>query len=181
MNNTTSLTPRPRYTYIYYMHAFRKCMQIALLVHAGTMHAFRMPFRFILVLCMHFECPFGSCWYYACILIAPFLSSFPSLLIYVPPLPQSMYNNLTQLRRMADRFAGTNHFAADSLQRQVAKLSAKFSRFETYLAERRKVVVGSLRFHTSFKEVGAKEPSSEDHRKIICAAATVYPHTLYII
>ena len=87
-----------------------------------------------------------------------------------------MYNNLTQLRRMADRFAGTNHFAADSLQRQVAKLSAKFSRFETYLAERRKVVVGSLRFHTSFKEVGAKEPLSEDHRKINCAAATVNPY-----
>ena len=67
--------------------------------------------------------------------------------------PQSMYNNLTQLRRMADRFAGKNHFAADSLQRQVAKLSSKFSRFENHLGERRRIVVGSLRFHTSYKEV----------------------------
>ena len=64
-----------------------------------------------------------------------------------------MYNNLTQLRRMADRFAGKSHFAADTLQRQVAKLSTKFSRFENHLGERRRIVVGSLRFHTSYKEV----------------------------
>ncbi|CAI8027448.1 Kalirin, partial [Geodia barretti] len=65
---------------------------------------------------------------------------------------KSMYNNLTQLRRMADRFAGKSHFAADTLQRQVAKLSTKFSRFENHLGERRRIVVGSLRFHTSYKE-----------------------------
>ena len=79
--------------------------------------------------------------------------SLPPSLPLSPSLSQSMYNNLTQLRRMADRFAGKNHFAADTLQRQVAKLSTKFSRFETHLAERRRIVVGSLRFHTSHTEV----------------------------
>ena len=77
-----------------------------------------------------------------------------ALFIFLQPsVPQSMYSNLTQLRRMADRFAGSNHFAADTLQRQVAKISSKFSRFETHLAERRRIVVGSLRFHSSYTEV----------------------------
>ena len=64
-----------------------------------------------------------------------------------------MYSNLTQLRRMADRFTGTNHFAAESLQRQVSKLSSKFSKFETLLAERRSIVHGSVRLHSSTHEV----------------------------
>ena len=62
--------------------------------------------------------------------------------------PQNMYNSLTQLRRMADRFAGANHFAADSLQRQVSKLSARFSKFESYLGERSSIIHGSVRLHT---------------------------------
>lgn len=64
-----------------------------------------------------------------------------------------MYNSLTQLRRMADRFTGAHHFAANSLQRQVAKLNSRFSKFESHLNERRKVVDGSMRLHTSVHEV----------------------------
>ena len=54
---------------------------------------------------------------------------------------------------MADRLNGSNHFAADSLQRQVAKVSNRFSRFEERLAERRKIVDASVTAHTTAAEV----------------------------
>ena len=64
-----------------------------------------------------------------------------------------MYNSLTQLRRMADRCTGANHFAADTLQRQVSRLSSRFSKFEALLDERRRVVDGSVRLHNCVHEV----------------------------
>ena len=54
---------------------------------------------------------------------------------------------------MADRLNGSNHFAADSLQRQVAKVSNRFSRFEEQLAERGKIVEASVAAHSSAAEV----------------------------
>lgn len=69
------------------------------------------------------------------------------------PLFQNMYNSLTQLRRMADRCTGANHFAADTLQRQVSRLSSRFSKFEALLDERRRVVNGSVRLHNCVHEV----------------------------
>ena len=66
---------------------------------------------------------------------------------------QNMYNSLTQLRRMADRCTGANHFAADTLQRQVSRLSSRFSKFESLLDERRRVVDGSVRLHNCVHEV----------------------------
>ena len=59
---------------------------------------------------------------------------------------------LTQLRRSADRYSGDQHFAADTMQRQVSKLSAKFSRFENKMAARRNIVESSLRLHTSLRQ-----------------------------
>ena len=74
-----------------------------------------------------------------------------------------MYNNLTQLRRMADRCTGANHFAADTLQRQVSRLSSRFSKFEALLDERRRVVDGSVRLHNCVHEVreGGREGGGE--------------------
>ena len=60
-----------------------------------------------------------------------FVWKFVSLLVRILVTDQSMYNSLTQLRRMADRFTGAHHFAANSLQRQVAKLNSRFSKFES--------------------------------------------------
>lgn len=65
---------------------------------------------------------------------------------------QLQYNLLTQLRRSADRYSGDQHFAADTMQRQVAKLSAKFSRFENRMATRRNIIESSLRLHTSLRQ-----------------------------
>ena len=54
---------------------------------------------------------------------------------------------------MVDRLNGSNHFAADSLQKQVAKVSNRFSRFEEHLAQRKKIVEASVVAHTSVAEV----------------------------
>ena len=83
-------------------------------------------------------------------------------LMYLPPF-QNMYNSLTQLRRMADRCTGANHFAADTLQRQVSRLSNRFSKFESLLDERRRVVDGSVRLHNCVHEVreGGREGGRE--------------------
>ena len=51
-----------------------------------------------------------------------------------------------------DRYSGEQHFAADSMQRQVSKVSAKFAKFETKMAARRKIIEGSLRLHTSLRQ-----------------------------
>ena len=65
---------------------------------------------------------------------------------------QLQYNLLTQLRRSADRYSGDQHYAATTMQRQVTKLSAKFSRFETKMAARRNIIECSLRMHTSLRQ-----------------------------
>ena len=62
---------------------------------------------------------------------------------------QLQYNLLTQLRRSADRFSGEQHYAADNIQKQVSKLSAKFTRFENKMAARRRILESSLQLHTS--------------------------------
>lgn len=65
---------------------------------------------------------------------------------------QLQYNLLTQLRRSADRYSGEQHFASDTMQRQVSKLSAKFNRFEGKMASRRNIIESSLRLHTSLRQ-----------------------------
>lgn len=65
---------------------------------------------------------------------------------------QLQYNLLTQLRRSADRYSGDQHFAADNMQKQVTKLSAKFSKFEARMSSRRVIVDTSLRLHTSRRQ-----------------------------
>lgn len=65
---------------------------------------------------------------------------------------QLQYNLLTQLRRSADRYSGDQHFAAETMQRQVSKLSSKFSRFEAKMSARRNIIEGSLRLHTSLRQ-----------------------------
>ncbi len=62
---------------------------------------------------------------------------------------QLQYNLLTQLRRSADRYSGEHHFAAENIQKQVSKLSAKFTRFENKMATRRRILELSQQFHTS--------------------------------
>ena len=62
------------------------------------------------------------------------------------------YNLLTQLRRSADRYSGEQHFAAESMQKQVSKVSAKFSKFESRMSARRSIIEGSLRLHTSLRQ-----------------------------
>ena len=65
---------------------------------------------------------------------------------------QLQYNLLTQLRRSADRYSGEQHFAAENIQKQVSKLSAKFTRFENKMAARRRILEFSLQFHTSLRQ-----------------------------
>ncbi len=71
---------------------------------------------------------------------------------FLPPSLQLQYNLLTQLRRSADRYSGEQHFAADSMQKHVSKVSAKFSKFESRMAARRRIIEGSLRLHTSLRQ-----------------------------
>lgn len=54
---------------------------------------------------------------------------------------------------MADKMSGAKHFAADTVQRQVSKLKARYNKFETNLTERKKIVMGSVQLHNNMDEV----------------------------
>ena len=90
---------------------------------------------------------------------------------------------LTQLRRNADRYSGEQHYAAEGMQKQVSKLSAKFSKFETKMAARRSIIESSMQLHTSLRQwkeqcevvaqvlkqegVESGEKGVESHRELI--------------
>ena len=59
---------------------------------------------------------------------------------------------LTQLRRNADRYSGERHFAAESMQKVVSKLSSKFTKFESKMSARRDIIETSMRLHTSLSQ-----------------------------
>ena len=54
---------------------------------------------------------------------------------------------------MADKMAGGNHFAADTVQRQVSKLKTRYSKFESNLSERRNIVLASVKLHEIMDQV----------------------------
>lgn len=74
------------------------------------------------------------------------------IIIFCLFLIQLQYNLLTQLRRSADRYSGEQHFAAENIQKQVSKLSAKFTHFENKMASRHRILELSLHLHMSLRQ-----------------------------